>query len=238
MNQLAFFAPEKDDESRYIRDLPVKEQPINRLREKGPSALSQAELIACLLQTPTALQQATELLTQFDLYQLCNLPEAELTRIKGLGPAQATRLHAAFELGRRLTNKNTSEKFKICSPDDGYSLFKTLIGDKNQEHFAIAILDTRNYVLKTKILYIGTLNMSLIRINEVFKAAMAYPVAGIIIAHNHPSGDPNPSPEDITLTRRLVQAGKLLEIDVLDHIIVGRNSFISLRQRAIGFEAA
>lgn len=239
MNQLTFFVPvENNGKSRYTRDLPVSEQPVNRLREVGPSALSSTELLACLLQTPTALQQATEILTQFDLHRLNNIPEAELTKIKGLGPAQATRLYAAFELGRRLTTQPPDDKFQVRSPADGYDLFKTLIGNKDQEHFAIAILDTRNRVLQTRVLYIGSLNTSLVRVNEVFKTAMAYPVAGIIVAHNHPSGDPNPSPEDIALTRRLVQAGKLLEIDVLDHIIIGRNRYISLRERAIGFEEA
>ena len=130
------------------------------------------------------------------------------------------------------------ERYQIRSPGDAANLLMPMIGHQEQEHFVVLYLDTRNRVLDREILYKGSLNTSLVRIAEVFRGAVRRNCAGIVVAHNHPSGDPNPSPEDIALTRRLVSAGKLLEIDMLDHVVVGQNRFVSLRERALGFEEA
>jgi len=128
------------------------------------------------------------------------------------------------------------ERFQIRAPQDAANILIPLIGHQEQEHFVVLYLDTRNRVTDREVLYKGSLNTSLVRIAEVFRGAIRRNCAAIIVAHNHPSGDPGPSPEDISLTRRLVEAGKLVEVDVLDHVVVGQNRFVSLRERGLGFE--
>jgi len=222
-----------------VRELPSTEQPVKRLREVGPTGVSNTELLACLLQTSSALEQAEGLLVRFtDLAEIARADEAELTALHGIGPAQAARIRAAFELGKRLFTTDQTERFQVRSPADAANALMAWIGNQEQELFVVLHLDTRNRIIHREILYKGSLNTSLVRIAEVFKSAIRRNCAGIIIAHNHPSGDPNPSPEDVALTRRVVQAGKLVEIDVLDHLVIGHNRYISLRERGLGFEEA
>jgi DNA repair protein RadC len=219
-----------------VRDLPVRERPVNRLREVGPSALSTTEVLAALLQTPDALDQAQELLTRFEgLPGLVRACEAEITQVDGIGPAQAARLKAALECGRRLLLATTEERFAVRSPADVAQLLMAEMSHLEQEHFRVLYLDTRNRLLGDETLYVGSLNASHIRVGEVFRDAVKRNCAAIIAAHNHPSGDPTPSPEDVEVTRQLVQAGKLLDIELLDHLIIGQQRYVSLRERGLGF---
>ncbi len=215
-----------------IADLPERERPAHRLREVGPANVSTAELLACVLQTGDALHQANTILAE--LGGLAGLARAEscmLTEIPGIGTGLAARVLAAMEMGRRVTTEGEEARVQICAPGDAARVVMGLIAHQDQEHFLVLFLDTRNRVLDHEVLYKGTLNSSLVRNAEVFRGAVRRHCAGIIVAHNHPSGDPTPSAEDIALTRRLVEAGKLMEIDVVDHVVVGRSRWVSLRER-------
>jgi len=182
---------------------------------------------------------ASRLLSQFGgLAGLARADFAQLAAEHGLGPAKTAQIQAALELGRRLMAESPEERWQIRAPSDAAHILMPLIGHKEQELFAVLFLDTRNRVTAREILYQGSLNTSLVRIAEVFRGAVRRNCAALIVAHNHPSGDPSPSPEDVALTRRLVEAGKMLEIDVLDHLVIGENRYVSLRERALGFETA
>jgi DNA repair protein RadC len=237
MSQLSFLHVEQPSEYRpKVRDLPVRDRPVNRLREVGPSALSTTEVLAALLQTPDALDQARELLTRFEgLPGLVRACEAEITQVAGIGPAQAARLKAALECGRRLLLATTEERFAVRSPADVAQLLMAEMSHLEQEHFRVILLDTRNRVINHVTLYVGSLNASHIRVGEVFRGAVRHNAAAIVVCHNHPSGDPTPSPEDVEVTRQLVEAGRLFDIEVLDHLIIGQQRFVSLRERGLGF---
>jgi DNA repair protein RadC len=199
-------------------------------------ALSVRELLACLLQTPNALEQAAHLLCRFEtLAGLASAAEAEITEVDGIGPAAAARLKAALELGRRLVLEGYEEKFAIRCPADVAQMLMAEIARQEQEHFVVVLLDTRNRVISQRTVYIGSLNSSHIRVGEVFRDAVRQNAAGVIVAHNHPSGDPTPSPEDVEVTRQLRAAGDLMDIELLDHLVIGHNRFISLRERGLGF---
>ena len=226
-----------------VKEMPEDERPRERMERVGPQALSTAELLALILRTgikdENVLTMATRLLMQYN--GLAGLARAEFAQIageRGLGPAKTAQLLAALELGRRLMAESPEERFQIRAPQDAANLLMPMIGHKEQEHFVVLYLDTRNRVLDQEILYKGSLNTSLVRIGEVFRGAVRRHCMGVIVAHNHPSGDPTPSAEDIALTRRLVDAGKLLEVELLDHFIIGHNRFVSLRERSLGFENA
>ncbi len=226
-----------------VKEMPEDERPRERMERVGPQALSTAELLALILRTgikdENVLTMATRLLMQYN--GLAGLARAEFAQIageRGLGPAKTAQLLAALELGRRLMAESPEERFQIRAPQDAANLLMPMLGHKEQEHFVVLYLDTRNRVLDQEILYKGSLNTSLVRIGEVFRGAVRRNCMGVIVAHNHPSGDPTPSAEDIALTRRLVDAGKLLEVELLDHIIIGHNRFVSLRERSLGFENA
>ena len=226
-----------------VKEMPQEERPRERMERVGPQALSTAELLALILRTgikdENVLTMATRLLVQYNgLAGLARAEFAQLARERGIGPAKTAQLLAAFELGRRLMAESPEERFQIRAPQDAANLLMPLIAHQEQEHFVVLYLDTRNRVLDRETLYKGSLNTSLVRIGEVFRGAVRRNCAGVIVAHNHPSGDPTPSAEDIALTRRLVDAGKLLEVELLDHVIIGQNRFVSLRERALGFENA
>ena len=237
MSQISFLEVDQPTEYRpKVRDLPVRERPVNRLREVGPGALSTTEVLAALLQTSNALDQARELLVRFDgLRGLVRANETEIVQVNGIGPAQAARVKAALEFGRRLILSTTEERYQVRSPGDVAQLLMAEMSHLEQEHFKVLYLDTRNRVLGDETLYVGSLNASHIRVGEVFRNAVKRNCAAIIVVHNHPSGDPSPSPEDVEVTRQLVQAGKLLDVEVLDHLIIGEQRFVSLRERGLGF---
>jgi DNA repair protein RadC len=160
---------------------------------------------------------------------------AELCRKRGVGAAKAATLKAALEIGRRLLLTGGDERLQIRSPTDAADLLMLEMGHLDQEHLRTVLLDTKNRVQHVATIYIGSVNSALIRIGEVFKDAIRRNSTALIVAHNHPSGDPTPSPEDILVTRQIVEAGKLLDIDVLDHLIIGRGRWVSMRERGLGF---
>lgn len=224
-----------------IKELPSSERPRERLLHYGANALSNAELLAIILRTGTqhenVIQVAHRLLATYEgLAGLVRANTAELMSEKGLGPAKVTQLKAALELGRRLLVEAPEELPQIRSPADAANLVMSEMGFLEQEHLRIMLLDTKNRVLAKPTVYVGSLNASLIRVGELFREAIRANCASLIVLHNHPSGDPTPSPEDVAVTRQIVEAGKLLDIDVLDHLIIGRQRFVSLKERGLGFD--
>jgi len=222
-----------------IKEMPASEHPRERLQAYGASVLSTSELIAILLRTgiegQSAINVASRLLKDFGLAGLARSSFDDLARVKGLGPAKVAQLKAAFELGRRLSATVPDELPQIRCPADAANLLLSEMGVLEQEHLRTLLLDTKNRVLATREIYVGSLNTSLIRVGELFRPAIHANCAAIIVVHNHPSGDPTPSPEDVAVTRQIVDAGKLLDIEVLDHVIIGWQRWISLKERGLGF---
>jgi DNA repair protein RadC len=159
-----------------------------------------------------------------------------MCRRKGLGRAKTAQIKAAIELGRRISLPTTDERPIIHSPLEAAELVRYEMSALEQEELRVLLLDTRNHVQKTVVVYRGSLNMSWIRIGEVFRDAVRLNAAAVIVVHNHPSGDPTPSPEDIAVTRAIVQAGRLLDIDVLDHLVIAGSGFSSLKAKGLGFD--
>ena len=223
-----------------IKDLPTAERPRERLEHYGPGALSVSELLAIILRTGTrdenVIRLAQRLLMQYDgLPGLARAPFTDLTAVKGLGTAKATQLKAAFELGRRLLVAAPHERPQVKSPADAANLLLAEMGMLEQEHLRTVLLDSKNHVLKIHTVYIGSLNTAVMRVGELFREAIRLNSAALIVAHNHPSGDPTPSAEDVHVTRQIVEAGKLLNIDVLDHLVIGQQRWVSLKERGLGF---
>ena len=236
MSQLPLFYDNEEKPRRLIKEMLAADQPLNRLKQLSPQALSTAEILALILGTKDALDLAQELLQWAgSLMELARKSEAELRAFKGIGPTHVARIKASLEFGKRLIAEPNEERKRITSPTDAANHFMPLMQGLEQEHLMVLTLNTRNGILGTHTIYKGSLNSSIVRIAEVFKYAMRDNAAAIIIAHNHPSGDPSPSPEDIKVTRQLVQAGKLMDIDVLDHVVVGHQQYISLKERGLGF---
>lgn len=222
-----------------IRELPPQERPINRLNHKGATALSNAELIATIINTPSALSVAQLILKELgSLREIARASPEQLANFPELGKTNAARLKAAFELGRRLIFEDPNEQpITITSPADAANLLIPDMDLLEQEELWIILLNTRNHVIDITKLYRGSTNTSLIRVAEVFRDAIKRNCAAIIIAHNHPSGDPTPSPEDVFITRQIHEAGKLLDIELLDHLIIGHQRFVSLKERGLGFSS-
>ncbi len=231
---------EETKASYRIKDMAEDERPRERLAEFGPEALSKAELLAILLRVGrkgvSAVQLANEILT--DLGGLGGIQRAtfsQVCEVKGLGPAKAAQLKAAIELGRRLILETPELTGAISSPGDAAELVRYEMQGLVQEHLWVILLDTRNRKIKVDKLYSGSLNSSMVRVGELFRTAIQLNAASVILAHNHPSGDPAPSPEDVALTRAAVQAGKLMDIEVLDHLVIGRGGFVSMKEKGLGF---
>ena len=223
-----------------IKEMPPSDLPRERLRDYGPTALSDAELLAILLRVGVSgvnvVQLAQQLLREYGSWSgLLRTDYIDLCRYHGIGEAKAATLKAALEIGRRLLLTAHEDRFQICSPTDAAQLMQLEMGHLDQEHLRAICLDTKNRVQKVHTVYIGSLNAASIRIGEVFKMALKLNSAAIIVVHNHPSGDPTPSPEDVLVTRQIIDAGKLLDVDVLDHLVIGHGRFISMRERNLGF---
>ena len=233
-----------DEETAYrprIADLPRADRPRERLAQMGAGGLSNAELLAILLRVGVAGENAVRVAERL-LAQLQGLPGihrasyAELCGLKGIGPAKAAQLMAAIELGRRIAISSPDERPAINSPADAANLLMYQMAALDQEYLFVILLDTRNRVLgRPQEVYHGSLNTSMIRVGELFREAVKVNAAALIVAHNHPSGDPSPSPEDVAVTRAIVEAGKLLDVEVLDHLVIGQNRFVSLKERGLGF---
>jgi len=223
-----------------IKDMPVGERPRERLQHYGAGALSTAELIAILLRSGVAgesvLHLAERLLARYGgITGLAQASFAELCQEKGIGPAKVTQIKAALELGRRLLVASPQERPQVRSPADAANLLMLEMSLLAQEQMRVILLDSKNRVLAIPTIYQGSLNTSLVRVGELFREAIRQNCAAIIVVHNHPSGDPTPSPEDVLVTKQIVEAGKLLDIEVLDHLVIGRQRYVSLKERGLGF---
>jgi DNA repair protein RadC len=219
-----------------IRDFPQDERPRERFMQLGPQSLSNHELIAILLRTgskeESVLQLSNRLLTQFEgLRLLKSASLEEMTEIKGIGHAKAIQVLAAVELGRRVSNLAYNERYIIRSPEDGAKYMMNDMRFLTQEHFVCLYLNTKNQVIHKHTVFIGSLNASIVHPREVYREALKRSAASIIALHNHPSGDPAPSREDIEVTKRLAECGKIIGIDLLDHLIIGENKFVSLKEK-------
>ena len=221
-----------------IQGLPSAERPRERLYWNGPEALADAELLALQLGSGTrgrsAADLAREMLATYgSLAGVAAREAVELARVPGVGPAKAARLAAAFELGRRLRARTPGVRVVLSAPADVYAAFGPLMEDLPREVFRVALLDAQNGLLRDRVISQGTLSASLVHPREVFKPAILESAASVILLHNHPSGDPTPSREDVRLTRQLVECARLLELRVHDHVVIGRGRYVSLAERGI-----
>lgn len=220
-----------------IKDLPIEERPRERLINFGPKALSNAELLAIILRTgsrkETAIDLSNKLLKDYNITSLSQISVGELNKIFGIGEAKACQIIACFELGRRLASYTDKPKPMIKTSQDVANLFMPEMRYLKKEHFKGIYLDSKNKVMKEENISVGSLNASIIHPREVLRTAISEAAAAIILVHNHPSGDPSPSKDDIELTKRLIEAGNLMGIEVLDHIIIGDDRYISLKEREL-----
>ncbi|MCU9600929.1 RadC family protein [Pallidibacillus thermolactis] len=219
-----------------LKDFPKDERPRERFIKLGPQNLSNQELIAIILRTGTkaesVIQLAQRLIKEFEgLRMLKDATLEELTKIKGIGKAKAIQLLAAVELGRRINSLTNEERYAIRSPEDGANYVMDEMRFLNQEHFVCLYLNTKNQVIHKQTVFIGSLNASIVHPREVFREAFRRSAASIICLHNHPSGDPTPSREDIEVTRRLKECGRMIGIEILDHIIIGDKKYVSLKEK-------
>ncbi|MFN8535090.1 MAG: DNA repair protein RadC [Dehalococcoidia bacterium] len=223
-----------------IRDLPSAERPRERLLQFGPAALSNAELLAIIWRTGTAresvLEMASRVLSQFgSLSAVGRASLVELTAQRGIGDAKAVELQAAIELGRRTVSLAPEERLTVRSPADIANFCIPDMALLDRETLRVILLNMKNQVQSVQDLYHGSLNRSVVRVAEVFREAIRQNAAAIAVVHNHPSGDPSPSSEDVAVTSELVAAGRLLDIDLIDHIVVAGQRFVSLKERGLGF---
>ena len=223
-----------------IRDLPPTDRPRERLRDAGPGALSNPELLAILLRTGSASENAvalaSRLLSRFDgLVGLARSGFAELCAERGLGEAKAAQVLAGLELGKRLVATQPQERPVIRYPEDAANLLQGEMGLLDQEEMRVVLLNTRNQVLGTARVYRGNVHTAVVRIGELFKEALRQNAPALILVHNHPSGDPKPSSEDIAMTKQAIDAGELLDIDVVDHIVLAQGSWESMKNQKLAF---
>ncbi|MDQ2905053.1 MAG: DNA repair protein RadC [Chloroflexota bacterium] len=219
-----------------VRDLPKDEQPRQRLRHAGPQALSVVELLAIALRTGTrqdnAIELAGKLLAKYGgLGGLVRADFGELCSEYGMGEAKTAQLKAALEVGRRLGTLHPEDRYRVSSSTDAANLVMVEMAYLDHEELRILLLNAKNQVVGNICLYRGTVNSSVLRVAEIFRPAITSNCPGLIVCHNHPSGDPAPSQDDIEVTEQLIEAGRLLEIDLLDHIIIGAGRFVSLKER-------
>ncbi|MDL4841668.1 RadC family protein [Aquibacillus rhizosphaerae] len=219
-----------------MKDVPKEDRPRERLLELGATHVSNQELLAILLGTGTREESvqtlAERVLMHFEgLNLLRESTIEELTAIKGIGSVKGVLILAAIELGKRMQKYKPQEKYVIRSPEDGADYVMEEMRVLKQEHFVVLFLNTKNQVLHRQTIFIGSLNASIVHPREVFREAVKRSAASIICAHNHPSGDPSPSQEDIHVTKRLSECGKMIGIELLDHLVIGDHKFVSLKEK-------
>ena len=217
-----------------VRDLPASERPRERLVAVGPEALSEQELLCCILGRGIAgesvLVTAQRLLQAFGgVRGIADASVEQLGRVRGVGPAKAAQLKAAVELARRVIRPSTATPLAIDTPEAAAGLLRPHLLEKKKEHFVALLLDNRHHAIRVAPISVGSLSASLVHPRELFQEAIRASAAAVIVAHNHPSGDPAPSEHDVALTKRLAQAGKLLGIEVLDHLIIAARGVVSLK---------
>jgi DNA repair protein RadC len=226
---------------RAIRELPATERPRERLALRGAAGLTAAELLALIWGSGTrgrsAVDLAGDVLARYDgLTGLARATDLELTGLSGIGEARAAQLVAAFELGRRLLADWPAGRWSIRGPADVADRLILQMGRLEREELRVVMLDTKNHVLRVATVYQGNVSASLVRVGELFRDAVRLNAASVILVHNHPSGDPTPSPDDLHLTAEALAAGRLLDISLLDHLVIGHDAYVSLRDRGIAFD--
>jgi DNA repair protein RadC len=226
---------------RAIREMPAAERPRERLALRGVGGLTSAELIGLVWGSGTrgrsAVDLAADTLARHDgLTGLAGTTELELATIPGIGPAKAAQLVAAFELGRRLLADWPAARWTIRGPADVADRLILQMGRLEREELRVVILDTKNHVLRVVTVYQGNVSASLVRVGELFRDSVRLNAAAVILVHNHPSGDPTPSPDDMHLTAEALAAGRLLDIALLDHLVIGHDAYVSLRDRGVAFD--
>ena len=234
-------APAHRAASRSIRDLPAAERPRERLAMRGPGGLSAAELIALVWGTGSggrsAVQLAEDALARHaSVAALARATDVELASIPGVGEAKAARLAAAFELGRRSVADWPAGRWTVRSPRDVADRMTPDMGRLEREELRVVSLNAKNVVQRVSTVYVGNVSASLVRVGELFRDAVRLDASGVVLVHNHPSGDPTPSPDDLHLTAEAIAAGRLLDVDVLDHVVVGHDAWVSLRDRGVTFD--
>ena len=217
-----------------LKEMSPDERPREKLKLRGPAALSDGDLLAIILNTGLAGETVTAVAQRLlaehgGLRGLMQLDVAELERIRGLGEAKAVKLKAALELGRRLAALSPDQRPQIASPDDVANLVAIEMAALEQEQLRVVLLDTKHRVLAIRIVYQGSVNQAQVRVAEVFRDAVRQNAVAIVAVHNHPSGDPTPSAADIALTAELARAGQLLDVELLDHVVIGQGRHVSMR---------
>ncbi|CAH1201048.1 MULTISPECIES: RadC family protein [Paenibacillus] len=221
-----------------MRDIPHEERPRERMMEYGAGALSHAELLAILLRTGTRKESAVHMAQRIlaetgGIRSLMDLTLEELTAMKGIGKAKAVQLKAGIELGHRIAKSKLAQSPSIRTPRDAADILVEQLRYLQKEHFVCLFLNSKNHIIAQETLSMGSLNASIVHPREVFRAAIKCSSASIVCAHNHPSGDPTPSPEDIQITKRLIEAGTIVGIDVLDHLVIGDGTYVSLKEKGL-----
>lgn len=221
-----------------IHDLPKSERPRERLQKHGAEALSAQELLALIIgrgiPKKSVMTIAQELLSRFgSIKAISEASLEELSQIKGTGLAKAAQIKACFELGKRQDLEPELKDFDVKDPQSVVKAIQTSIKDKAKEHFKLILLNTRNKIIGISTIAIGTLNSNLVHPREVFKEAISHSAASVVLAHNHPSGDPEPSEDDLIITKRLTEVGKILGIEVVDHVIIAKNNYFSFKDREL-----
>jgi len=217
-----------------ILDMQKEERPRERLLKNGASALSDSELLAIILRTGSknenVINLSQRILGEYNIKQLSQINITQLMKVHGIKESKAAQISACFEIARRLESFNSAEKPKISSPEDVYRRLFPRMREQKKEMFIELCLDTKNHILKEEVISLGSLNANVVHPREVFKLALTESAAHIIVAHNHPSGDPAPSREDIEITKKLVETGNIMGLTVLDHVIIGDGRHFSMKE--------
>ncbi len=237
LTQLSYLIPAPEDSTaRLLREAPANEQALARLERCGPSGLSVAELLQVFLDSRSDPLLPLRLLQHWGtLSELAHASPLDLLTIDGMSRMRLARLRAALELGRRMLTEPLQERPLVRSPADAAQLLMAEMSGVQQEQMRVLLLNTKNHIMGHSLVYQGSVHTTVVRVSELFRDAVRQNCSAIIVAHSHPSGDPTPSPEDVAVTKEIVHSGKLLDIAVLDHLVIGVNRWISLKERGLGF---